>query len=98
MRPLRPPQGPCPSAAPKDRTTLYFLRLQKVRQEFWRQTQLALLVLAGFLLVAWLFRGRPPWEGGPRPGAGGSSRDDLAAALLQGGGMEEEGGVPHAEL
>ncbi len=35
--------------------------LQKVRDEFWRQTKLSLGLLLVFLVVAWVARGRPPW-------------------------------------
>lgn len=35
--------------------------LQKVWAEFWKQTKAALTVLALFLLVAWVVRGRAPW-------------------------------------
>lgn len=34
---------------------------QKVWAEVWRQTQMALLMLALFMLAAWVVRGRAPW-------------------------------------
>ncbi len=66
--------------------------LQKVWLEFWRQTQLALLMLLIFGVVSWLIRGRPPWEGAPRGAA-------PAGPVSQGGlAGEQEAADPHVDL
>ncbi|GAB4815982.1 hypothetical protein N2152v2_003028 [Parachlorella kessleri] len=66
---------------------------KKVWLEFWRQTQLALLLLLAFGLISWVIRGRPPWVGAPR------GAPAPVASLIQGAGEGEQGGADlHVDL
>lgn len=75
-------------------------RPQKVWAEFLRQCQLALLVIVGFMLLAWLVRRRPPWEGAVRTHVPGASGGAAAGAGAGGWDAADAGGAGggHAEL